>query len=75
MPILVKDFRWKDSEGKVHLSVPLNGVHHKHLNIFHTDKYLRLSFPPYHCELFLPQEIRISYPNPDSIDGKHIQYQ
>ena len=50
--------------------ISLKGVHHRYVDIFHTNKYLKLNFTPYCCELFLPHEIRITYPQPDNIKGE-----
>ena len=70
MAIAVADYRWNDAGGKVQVQVPLKGVHHRYLDVFHTNRYVKLNFTPYYFELFLPHEIRVTYPAPDSLTGE-----
>lgn len=42
MPILVKDYTWKETENLMTVTVPLKGVHMKILDIFITDDYLKV---------------------------------
>lgn len=43
MPVIVKDYSWTQTESKVYISVPLKGMNSKHVDIFATDEYLKVS--------------------------------
>ncbi|XP_062405313.1 dynein assembly factor 4, axonemal [Sardina pilchardus] len=53
MPLMVKDYSWTQTESKVYISVPLKGMNAKHVDIFATDEYLKVHFPPFLFEAFL----------------------
>ncbi|XP_012670203.2 dynein assembly factor 4, axonemal isoform X2 [Clupea harengus] len=53
MPLIVKDYSWTQTESKVHISVPLKGMNAKQVDIFATDEYLKVHFPPFFFEAFL----------------------
>ncbi len=53
MPILVKDFAWKETEIEVIITVPLKGVKGSKADIFSTDRYVKVSYPPYLFEVLL----------------------
>lgn len=53
MPILVKDFTWKETDLEVVITVPLKGVKGSKADIFSTDSYLKVSYPPYLFEVLL----------------------
>ncbi|XP_071795119.1 dynein axonemal assembly factor 4-like [Asterias amurensis] len=53
MPIAVKDYSWDETETLVHVVVPLKGVKASKADIFSTDDYLKVNFPPYLFEVVL----------------------
>ncbi len=58
MPIVVKDYTWKESDGEVLITLPLKGVKSSKADVFSTDHYVKVNFPPYLFEvhLFAPVE-------------------
>ncbi|XP_064608969.1 dynein axonemal assembly factor 4-like [Liolophura sinensis] len=62
MPIVVKDFSWEENESHVFITVPLKGVKANKVDIFSSDEYLKVSYPPYifECLLFAPVDDRKS---------------
>ncbi|XP_078671944.1 dynein axonemal assembly factor 4-like [Branchiostoma floridae x Branchiostoma belcheri] len=56
MPITVKDYTWEETETSVFITVPLKGVQAKKTDIFSTDKYIKVNYPPYlfEVDLFAP---------------------
>lgn len=56
MPIIVKDFVWRETETEVLITVPLKGVKSHKVDIFSTDEYIKVNFPPflYEVQLFAP---------------------
>lgn len=53
MPILVKDYTWQETEGELIISLPLKGVGSNKVDIFSTDQYIKVSYPPYLFEVHL----------------------
>nr|XP_006812430.1 PREDICTED: LOW QUALITY PROTEIN: dyslexia susceptibility 1 candidate gene 1 protein homolog [Saccoglossus kowalevskii] len=53
MPLAVKDYTWDETETTVHIVVPLKGVKANKVDIFSTDEYIKVSFPPYIFEVAL----------------------
>ena len=53
MPILVKDYTWKETDVEVVITVPLKGVKGSKADIFSTDSYVKVSYPPYLFEVLL----------------------
>lgn len=53
MPIIVKDYTWQETEGEVIISLPLKGVSSNKVDIFSTDQYIKVSYPPYLFEVHL----------------------
>ncbi|XP_070542821.1 dynein axonemal assembly factor 4-like [Ptychodera flava] len=53
MPISIKDYTWDETETTVHITVPLKGVKASKADIFSTDEYIKVSFPPYLFEVAL----------------------
>lgn len=44
MPVLVKDYSWRQTENVVVIRVPLQGVHHSRVDIFSSDNYIKVCF-------------------------------
>ncbi|XP_077989227.1 dynein axonemal assembly factor 4-like [Glandiceps talaboti] len=57
MPIAIKDYSWDEAETTVHITVPLKGVKATKADIFSTDEYIKVSFPPYIFEVALFQPV------------------
>lgn len=57
MPIEVKDITWSETKQYAVLNVPLKGAATKNVDIFTTNFYLKVSFPPYFYELALHNEV------------------
>ncbi len=53
MPILVKDYTWRETNREVLITVPLNGVKSSKADIFSTNQYIKVNFPPYLFEVHL----------------------
>ncbi|KAM9423740.1 dynein axonemal assembly factor 4 isoform 1-T1 [Salvelinus alpinus] len=57
MPLIVKDYTWTQTEMIVYINVPLKGVKVGKVDIFSTDEYLKVHFPPFLFEAFLSEPI------------------
>ncbi|XP_071964724.1 dynein axonemal assembly factor 4-like [Antedon mediterranea] len=53
MPIAVKDYVWDETEVSIHITIPLKGVKSSKADIFLTDDYLKVNYPPYLFEVLL----------------------
>ncbi|MBN3270966.1 DAAF4 factor, partial [Polyodon spathula] len=53
MPLIVKDYSWTQTEALVYINVPLKGVTVGKVDIFSTDEYLKVNFPPFLFEVIL----------------------
>ena len=53
MPILIKDYTWSETESQVTLTVPLKGVKQNKADIFSSNSYIKINFPPYFFEVQL----------------------
>ncbi|XP_053405308.1 dynein axonemal assembly factor 4-like [Mercenaria mercenaria] len=58
MPLIVKDFTWEQTDKVVFITVPLKGVKANKVDIFSSEEYLKVSYPPYlfECLLYAPVE-------------------
>lgn len=43
MPLMVKDYRWKQTEETVTVRIPLKGVPSSKVDIFTSDNYIKVS--------------------------------
>ena len=57
MPIEVKDVSWSETEQFIIANVPLKGTVAKNVDIFSTNHYIKVSYPPYFFELALINEV------------------
>ncbi|ESP00556.1 hypothetical protein LOTGIDRAFT_112670 [Lottia gigantea] len=57
MPIAVKDFSWDQNDKMVYLTVPLKGVKTNKVDIFSSEEYLKVSYPPYIFECLLSHPV------------------
>ena len=53
MPLLVKDYTWTETERDVIIKVPLKGVKSSKADIFSTNRYIKVNYPPYLFEVYL----------------------
>ncbi|XP_011361753.1 dynein axonemal assembly factor 4 isoform X1 [Pteropus medius] len=53
MPLQVSDYSWQQTETAVFISVPLRGVCGRDADVFCTENYLKVNFPPFLFEVFL----------------------
>ncbi|XP_035409635.1 dynein axonemal assembly factor 4 isoform X1 [Cygnus atratus] len=53
MPVWLREHRWRQSDSAVFLSLPVPGVRVTAANIFCTDRYLKVSVPPFLFEAIL----------------------
>ena len=53
MPIAVKDFVWGETELEVSITLPLKGVKGSKADIFSSDQYIKVHYPPYIFEVHL----------------------
>ncbi|XP_007479761.2 dynein axonemal assembly factor 4 isoform X1 [Monodelphis domestica] len=52
-PLQIRDYSWQQTESTVYLSLPLRGVQPRNSDIFCTENYLKVSYPPFLFEAFL----------------------
>ncbi|XP_037689826.1 dynein assembly factor 4, axonemal isoform X1 [Choloepus didactylus] len=53
MPLQVSDYSWQQTRHAVFLSVPLRGVCVRDTDVFCTENYLKVNYPPFLFEVFL----------------------
>ena len=53
MPIAVRDYTWGETEQEVSITLPLKGVKSSKADIFSTDRYIKVNYPPYIFEVHL----------------------
>ncbi|XP_058521812.1 dynein axonemal assembly factor 4 isoform X1 [Ochotona princeps] len=53
MPLQVSNYSWQQTETAVFLSLPLRGVCVRDADVFCTENYLKVNFPPFLFEAFL----------------------
>ncbi|CAK8693863.1 unnamed protein product [Clavelina lepadiformis] len=53
MPIIVKDYQWSETDEKMFVQVPLKGVKQSKADIFCTEEFVKVSFPPFLFEALL----------------------
>lgn len=53
MPIAVKDYTWKESDVDLTITIPLKGVKGSKADIFSTNQYIKVNYPPYLFEVHL----------------------
>nr|XP_002717779.2 dynein axonemal assembly factor 4 isoform X1 [Oryctolagus cuniculus] len=53
MPVQVSDYSWQQTKTAVFLSLPLRGVCVRDADVFCTENYLKVNFPPFLFEAFL----------------------
>lgn len=53
MPIVVKDYTWRETEHEVTITLPLKGVRSSKADIFSTNRYIKVNYPPYLFEVHL----------------------
>nr|XP_033775636.1 dynein assembly factor 4, axonemal isoform X2 [Geotrypetes seraphini] len=53
MPLMVKDYTWEQTTSEVFVSVPMKGVTAAKADVFCTESYLKVNFPPFLYEAFL----------------------
>eukprot|EP00730_Choanoeca_flexa_P001413 TRINITY_DN10624_c0_g1_i6.p1 TRINITY_DN10624_c0_g1~~TRINITY_DN10624_c0_g1_i6.p1 ORF type:complete len:364 (+),score=74.96 TRINITY_DN10624_c0_g1_i6:65-1156(+) len=57
MPIQVKDYTWSQTESEVRIDVPLKGINSKKADVYTTDCYVKINFPPFFFEVDLFETI------------------
>ncbi len=53
MPIIVKDYKWSETEYDVCITLPLKGVKAAKADIFTTSDYIKVNYPPYLFEVII----------------------
>ena len=53
MPVTVKDYTWREMETEVSITLPLKGVKSSKADIFSSDQYVKVNYPPYLFEVHL----------------------
>lgn len=59
MPLVVKDFKWKQTESTITIQVPLHGIHRSKVDVFTSTQYIKASYPPNFFEVLLFQPINL----------------
>lgn len=57
MPIIVKDFVWRQTESTITIQVPLNGVHSSKADLFTSPLYVKATYDKYFFEALLRHPI------------------
>ncbi|XP_048887455.1 dynein assembly factor 4, axonemal [Brienomyrus brachyistius] len=57
MPLLVKDYSWTQTPSSICLTIPLKGTNPRKVDVFATDEYLKVHFPPFLLEVFFSEAI------------------
>lgn len=57
MPILIETVIWSQTNDQILIKIPLNGQQIKNIDIFLTEKYIKVNFSPYFYEAFLENAI------------------
>ena len=57
MPLIIKDYSWTQTESNIYINVPLKGTKAAKVDIFSTDEYLKVHFPPFLFEAFLSEPV------------------
>ncbi|NWY60985.1 DAAF4 factor, partial [Chionis minor] len=57
MPVWLREHRWRQTAAAVYLSLPVRGLRVTPANIFCTDRYLKVSIPPFLFEAILYADI------------------
>ena len=57
MPIEIKEYTCHESDSSVFITLSLNGVYKYKMDLFYSPEYLKVSYPPYFFEAFLPAKI------------------
>ncbi|KAK5642204.1 hypothetical protein RI129_008371 [Pyrocoelia pectoralis] len=60
MPLIVKDYKWRQSENYVIIQVPLHGVHQSKVDLLTSSTYIKASFEKYFFEAFLLHGVNVS---------------
>lgn len=61
MTITIKEYSWKQTPTSLSLKIE-SAIFFasKNVDLFHSDKYVKVSHPPYIFELFFEQKVRVS---------------
>lgn len=59
MPLVVNDFKWKQTESTITIQVPLHGIHRSKVDVFTSIQYIKASYPPNFFEVLLFQPINL----------------
>lgn len=60
MPIIVKDFTWKQTTEHLNISVPLKGAPLNRVDIFTSPRYIKVTFQSYFFEVVLLDDVDIA---------------
>lgn len=57
MPVVVKSYKWHQTLENIVLKLPLNGIHSSKVDVFTSEKYLKVNYVPFFFEVFLLHKI------------------
>lgn len=60
MPIIVKDFTWKQTPEHINITVPLRGAPLSKVDIFTSPRYIKVTFESYFFEVVLFEKVDIT---------------
>lgn len=63
MPIIIKDFWWKQTRDRVCIKVPLHGIPPNKVDIFTSPQYLKATYGSFFFEVLLLNPIDVSQSN------------
>ncbi|XP_045464609.1 dynein axonemal assembly factor 4-like [Harmonia axyridis] len=59
MPIVVKEFKWRQSENIITVIMPSHGIHPSKVDIFYSERYIKANYAQYFFEVILLRPIDV----------------
>ncbi|CAH1400508.1 unnamed protein product [Nezara viridula] len=72
MPILIKDYSWRQTNHLVIVRVPLRNIPYKKVDLFHSDLYIKVHFPPFLFECCLYEPINEDESKCTIVEGEAV---
>ncbi|KAI8425975.1 hypothetical protein MSG28_004963 [Choristoneura fumiferana] len=57
MPIIVKEYTWRQTPSTLNIRIPLNPVNREKVDLFTTDSYIKAHYSPFIFEIFLLHDV------------------
>ncbi|KAL3285217.1 hypothetical protein HHI36_019331 [Cryptolaemus montrouzieri] len=59
MPIVIKNYEWKQTDSSITIIVPLRGVHSSKVDIFYSKRYIKANYEQFFFEVLLLESIDV----------------